>query len=236
MISKRSFIFNCLILRKKSPYSELFWSVFFQHFPAFGLNTPYSVRVRENAGKIRTRITPNTDTFCAVRSTFLTVFYCNLKINLIVLIISEKRSFLIKCFNQKAAFYGSSTKLVFLKILQYSKEYTSARKQLSKESNSIKKRLQHSYYPVNIAKFLATAFFIKRLWWLLQSLTLLIRSGTIGCPMPIGHARERKTSETGSNFWVRTFCLVKNKKPLDLKVFSQIDKRIKSYSVFQMLS
>ena len=26
-------------LRKKCPYSELFWSAFFPHFPAFGLNT-----------------------------------------------------------------------------------------------------------------------------------------------------------------------------------------------------
>ena len=55
-------------LRKKSPYSELFWSAFFPHFCAFGLNTersPYSVRMRENAGKMRTRITPNTETFYA---------------------------------------------------------------------------------------------------------------------------------------------------------------------------
>ena len=83
-----------LKLRKKFPYSELFWSAFFPDFPAFGLNTekygvilvrifseffcirteygeilnisPYSVRIRENAGKIRTRITPNTDSFYAV--------------------------------------------------------------------------------------------------------------------------------------------------------------------------
>ena len=27
------------ILRKKSPYSELFWSTFFPDFPSFGLNT-----------------------------------------------------------------------------------------------------------------------------------------------------------------------------------------------------
>ena len=52
-------------LSKKSPYSELFWSTFFPHFPAF-IISPYSVRMRENAGKIRTRITPNTDTFYAV--------------------------------------------------------------------------------------------------------------------------------------------------------------------------
>ena len=41
------------------------------YFPAFGLNTerysisPYSVQMRGNAGKMRTRLTPNTDTFYA---------------------------------------------------------------------------------------------------------------------------------------------------------------------------
>ena len=37
-------------------------------FPAFSLIciSPYSVQMRENAGKMRTRITPNTDTFYAV--------------------------------------------------------------------------------------------------------------------------------------------------------------------------
>ena len=59
-----------LPLHKKCPYSVLFWFAFFSHFPAFGLNTEryYSVRMRENAGKMRTRITPNTDTFYAVYS------------------------------------------------------------------------------------------------------------------------------------------------------------------------
>ena len=37
-------------------------------FPAFSrIISPYSVRMRENAGKMRTRITPNTDTFYAVQ-------------------------------------------------------------------------------------------------------------------------------------------------------------------------
>ena len=45
-----------LTLRKKSPYLELFWSAFF----------PLSDWIRGNAGKMRTRITPNTDTFYAV--------------------------------------------------------------------------------------------------------------------------------------------------------------------------
>ena len=32
---------------------------------------------------------------------------------------------------------------------------------------SLKRRLQHRCFPVNIAKFLRTAFFIEQLWWLL---------------------------------------------------------------------
>ena len=43
-------------LRIKCRYSELFWSVFF----------PYPVQMRENAWKMRTRTTPNTDSFYAV--------------------------------------------------------------------------------------------------------------------------------------------------------------------------
>ena len=37
-------------------------------FPAFSCirNAPESIRMRENAGKMLTRITPNTDTFYAV--------------------------------------------------------------------------------------------------------------------------------------------------------------------------
>ena len=56
-------------LREKCAYSELFWSPFFLHFPAFGLNTDrYSVslRIQFECGKIRTRITPTMDTFYAV--------------------------------------------------------------------------------------------------------------------------------------------------------------------------
>ena len=36
--------------------------------------------------------------------------------------------------------------------------------------NFVKKEtLWHRYLPVNFAKFLTTAFYIERLWWLLQS-------------------------------------------------------------------
>ena len=46
---------------------ELFWSAFFPDFPAFSLSiSPYSVRMRENPGKMRTRTTPNTSSFYAV--------------------------------------------------------------------------------------------------------------------------------------------------------------------------
>ena len=57
-------------LRRKSQSSDLFSSAFFPHFPTFGLNTdsPYLVLMRKNAGKMRTRITPNTDSFYAVFS------------------------------------------------------------------------------------------------------------------------------------------------------------------------
>ena len=54
-------------LRKKCPYSELFWSSFFPHFRAFGLSQ-YSVRMRENTGKMQTRIIRNADISCAVNN------------------------------------------------------------------------------------------------------------------------------------------------------------------------
>ena len=42
------------------------WSYSGPHFPAFGLNTERygeSLRIQSECGKIRTRITPNTNTF-----------------------------------------------------------------------------------------------------------------------------------------------------------------------------
>ena len=58
-------------LPQKCPYLELFWSAFFPSFPHLlwiqrDSITPYSVRMRENTGKMRSRITPNMDTFYAV--------------------------------------------------------------------------------------------------------------------------------------------------------------------------
>ena len=58
-----------VVMRKKCPYSKLFWSAFFPHFPVFGLNTEryeVSLRIQSKCGKMETRITPNTDPFCAV--------------------------------------------------------------------------------------------------------------------------------------------------------------------------
>ena len=55
-----------LALRKKSLYSEFFGP----YFPALGLNTErYGVflRIQSEYGKIRTRKTPNTDSFYTVR-------------------------------------------------------------------------------------------------------------------------------------------------------------------------
>ena len=55
-----------IALRKKCPYSELFWSA----FSAFGLNTERHAEEVQKCGpenkKMRTSITPNTDTFYAM--------------------------------------------------------------------------------------------------------------------------------------------------------------------------
>ena len=51
------------------------WSYSGPHFPAFGLNTKrYSVslRIQSECRKIRTRVTPNTDTFHAVMADVIT--------------------------------------------------------------------------------------------------------------------------------------------------------------------
>ena len=48
--------FDVFVLREKCPYSEIFW-------PAFSRVTP---RIQSKCGKMRTRITPNTDIFYAV--------------------------------------------------------------------------------------------------------------------------------------------------------------------------
>ena len=53
---KKPFNYKQITLRKKCPYSELFWSTFFPHFS----HIPTMRR------KMRTRVTPNKDTFYAV--------------------------------------------------------------------------------------------------------------------------------------------------------------------------
>ena len=52
-----------ITLHEKCPYLELFWSVSL----AFGLNTErYEVPIQFEFRKLRTRLSPNTDTFYAV--------------------------------------------------------------------------------------------------------------------------------------------------------------------------
>ena len=48
-------------------YSGLLFSQIFPHSDWILLTSPYSVRMRENPGKMRTRITPNTDSFYTVQ-------------------------------------------------------------------------------------------------------------------------------------------------------------------------
>ena len=59
------------VLREKCPYSELFWSVFSLNqteYGEIGSISPYSVCIQSECGKKRTRKTPNTDTFHAVKA------------------------------------------------------------------------------------------------------------------------------------------------------------------------
>ena len=81
-ISKNySLLINCCTILKSTMhkcfpknFGKLFLNSFFiKHLCVNGVNgvyirsiSPYSVRMRENAGKMRTRITPNTDSFYAV--------------------------------------------------------------------------------------------------------------------------------------------------------------------------
>ena len=51
-------------LRKKYSYSELFWSAFSCIMTEYGVIP----RIQSECGKMRNRITPNTDIFCAVLS------------------------------------------------------------------------------------------------------------------------------------------------------------------------
>ena len=64
------------------------------HVPAFGLNTErseVSVSIQSDCGKMRTRITPNTDTFQAVQLLGLSVYWqdggCNHPHQLILILI-----------------------------------------------------------------------------------------------------------------------------------------------------
>ena len=56
-----------MLVHKKCPYSELFWSAFFPHFPAFGPNTErytlYLSVFRRNAGKCRKNADQNNYVF-----------------------------------------------------------------------------------------------------------------------------------------------------------------------------
>ena len=62
IITGIGFLFHCVESVHIQSYSG-------PHFPSFGLNTErheVTLRIQSKCGKIRTRITPNTDTFHAV--------------------------------------------------------------------------------------------------------------------------------------------------------------------------
>ena len=60
-------VINCVKSVRIRSYSGLHFSRIFQNTERNGGSiSPYAVRMRENAGNMRTKITPNTDTFYAV--------------------------------------------------------------------------------------------------------------------------------------------------------------------------
>ena len=73
---KHNILLSKSTLREKCPYSEFFWSVFSRIRTEYGV----SLRIQSECGKIRTRKTPNTDTFHVVQ---MTGFYmkCNTGLN-----------------------------------------------------------------------------------------------------------------------------------------------------------
>ena len=57
-------------LHKKCPYSEIFWSVFSRIRTEYGV-----IRIPSEGGKIRTRITPNPDTYYTLESLIMISFF-----------------------------------------------------------------------------------------------------------------------------------------------------------------
>ena len=81
----------------------------------------------------------------------------------------------------EAAVRKCSSKLVFLKTLQYSLESTCVGVSFNKVAglnacNFLKNRLQCKCFPVNIAKFFKTSFSIEHLWSMLLRLNLNLSS------------------------------------------------------------
>ena len=119
------------ILRKKYPYSELFWSSLFPHFPHLDWIrsiSPYSVRMRENEGKMRIRVTLNTDSFYAV------LFYIAISLN---------RIFPLRWWFMISILLKSLRRLKLAKVLL--KDSIFNWKQKKNKKNSIKKHNPNFY-------------------------------------------------------------------------------------------
>ena len=79
-------LFLCVARHKKSLYSELFWSAFFQHFSAVRLNTKrygVSLRIQSECEKMWTTITSKQTLFthcglCVSKTVWLLEQFCDL--------------------------------------------------------------------------------------------------------------------------------------------------------------
>ena len=88
----------CISRRKKSSYSELFWSAFSPDFPAFGLNTrdtEYLSVFSPKAGKSGKNADPNNSEYgLFLRSIYYSKTVCGQKFNVKHALSWEKRGFI----------------------------------------------------------------------------------------------------------------------------------------------
>ena len=95
------------------PHLDWIRTAFFPHFPAFGLNTErYSIylRIHSKCGKMRSRITPNMDTFYAVFFSQLWGCICLLSQLWILLFHSKITSKVLIKVNKKKKKWNSTSR------------------------------------------------------------------------------------------------------------------------------
>ena len=110
-------------LRKKCPYLELFWSAFSCIWTEHGaIQGIFSFRIKSKCGKIRTKITPNTDTFHLVAVTWHISYFnfCFLELN--IFRRSGRRQHNptdVFCYSKKGLEFWTSSLIFYLAFLSW---------------------------------------------------------------------------------------------------------------------